>query len=42
MDEDSFEYHKNKKTGKTYVSRSRVSKDRPGEHGVQDEPGREE
>jgi hypothetical protein len=31
MDEDSFEYHKNKKTGKTYVSRSIVSTDRPGE-----------
>jgi hypothetical protein len=40
MDEDSFEYHKNKKTGKTYVSRSIVSTDRPGELGVQAEPGR--
>jgi hypothetical protein len=40
MQEDSFDYHRNKKAGKTYVSRTIVSTERPGELGIQGEPGR--
>lgn len=37
MQEDPYEYYKNKKPGKTYVSRSITSAERPGEPGVQPE-----
>lgn len=40
MREVPFDYHKNKKTGKTYISSSIVPAERPGEFGVQTEPGR--
>lgn len=40
MPDDPFDYHKNKKPRKTYVSRSIVSSERPGELGIQAEPGR--
>ncbi len=40
MQEDSFDYHRNKKAGKTYVSPSIVSTEQPGELGVQAEPER--
>jgi hypothetical protein len=40
MQEDPYEYHRNKKPGKTYVSRSITSAEQPAVPGVQPERGR--